>query len=230
MCTRTESQDPEHPAVWTGVPLRAGQSKEAAIALRQSHGGLGSPSHPRIVRRVWRGVVTLVVIAAITTSCGGKGGGRAVQQFPQYVDEVADALGIARQSADDVLRRTAGELGLNKRTVALGIIPEAGSIRPIADDVDNVVAGLRESADEPTTTLEDFVFSVLCGELLRTIQTGTVATPDEMYDRSVGSFNEAIAEDLWGLGWLHDVEDVILALQDGDAEDIALAFTEALYC
>lgn len=179
----------------------------------------------RIQSQVWRGIAILLVLAAIATSCKGKG-----QQFPKYVDDVAAALGIAKTSADDALRRTAGDLGVTRRTVAKGILPHASSIRPISDDIDRIVAGLRERADEPATTLEDYVFSVLCGELLNTIEDGAIATPNEMYERSVDAFNETVADDLWGLGWLHDVEGVILALQEGDAEGIALAFTETLYC
>jgi hypothetical protein len=178
-----------------------------------------APPHPRFP--------VVLVLALVLTGCRSTGGGTRIVS---YVDDVADTLGMTRTQADDFLSRAATSVSLEREVVAQRVLSRASTLRSMVDDADTAIAGLRARADDDLLTLEDYVFSVLCQELLNTLDTGTISSPEQMYERAVRSFGEELTADLWDLGWLHDVEEVVIALANGDPEGAALAFAEAAYC
>jgi hypothetical protein len=129
-----------------------------------------------------------------------------------------------------MLSKSARSTQLGEEQVAAKILQNADAIRPIKSRLTTTIDDLIARVKAARVEVEDVADAVLCQELVDARLTGAVSSPDDLYRSVVVELGQEWADELWGIGWIAYIVEVVDALRSQDPSEVSLIVAEVLYC
>lgn len=171
------------------------------------------------VPRARRCLAACVLMVAVCSACNKAA--PVVDDVTRLSGRIARAIGIGRQEAKPIARGLISEYG----SEADDVFKRYGV--PLADDVDQTLAGLVAKAEERREQ-SGIISSIACDAVTRYVDSGEVPSGESLSEAMV----EAVRDEYQGqaaAAATHVVE-IVQAFEGGEVNEAQLGFTQLIYC